>query len=264
MVMKPDLPPLPTTFAHAVRLAANPDADVDELTSVVEVDPVLTLAVLRFANSAFSAPAARIDTARRAVVRLGSQQVRRIVLGSVVGKSFTALGRAHLDGDELWRHLVACGLLADAAAWGDVAHSVAFTAGLLHDLGRLALAQQTPGEYLHVVERAQLGEDVLQVERDLFGVDHCEFGASVAAAWDVPGDLVEAIADHHTGGGSALARVVYTGREAATALGIGDGIRPAAEEPAEITPEIAKLLDAFGGQAKFFAMIGAYAGALSG
>lgn len=262
--MKPDLPPMPATFAHAVRLGANPNTDVDELTVMVEIDPMLTLAVLRFANSAFSAPASRIDTARRAVLRLGSQQVRRIVLGSVVGKSFAALGRANLNSEELWRHLVATGLLADAAAWGDVSHSVAFTAGLLHDLGRLALAQQTPGEYLHVVERAQRGEDVLTVERELFGVDHCEFGASVAAAWEVPTDLIEAITEHHSEGGGALARVVYTGREAATSLGIGDGIRPATDAPAEPSEEIAKLLDVFGGQQKFFDMIGAYAGSLAG
>src|SRR5436309_14516212 len=108
-----ELPPLPGTQARALALVSRDDVGFRDIASVVEADPALTAAVLRAANSALSAPIGHIESAEQALVRIGIERARRIVIGTVLSRNLTNLRRAGIDMDELWRHLVASALLAD-------------------------------------------------------------------------------------------------------------------------------------------------------
>ena len=258
-----ELPTMPVAHAQALAMLARHDAAAADLAAIVEGDPALTASVLRAANSAASAPLAPLRTANDAIVRIGLSTTRRIVAGAALGRSFTDLGRSALDVDELWRHVVACALLADATAWADGPRTEAFTAGLLHDVGRLAMAAQDPERYTTVVARVRAGEDACAVESAAFGVDHVAWGTEIGAAWGFPDDVAEAIADHHDGGNGALSWVTWNGRRIAGGLGIGDGMLPPDDPETGPGPEDVAIAEAAGGTEGLNSQIEWYRGAFT-
>ena len=258
-----ELPTLPVAHAQALAMLARHDIAASDLAAIVEGDPALTAAVLRAANSAASAPLAQIRTANDAIVRIGLSITRRIVAGAALGSSFTDLGRSGLDVNEMWRHVVACALLADATAWADGPRTEAFTAGLLHDVGRLAMAAQDPERYATVVARVHAGEDARTAESAAFGVDHVEWGTEIGDAWGFPDAVADAIANHHDGGEGPLAWVTWNGRRIAGDIGIGDGMLPPDEAEAEPDPEDAAIVEVAGGGESLDSQIEWYRGAFA-
>lgn len=258
-----EIPPLPVAQVRALALISNPEPSYDQLRRVVDADPALTAAVLRAANSAISAPVDRVRTAHVAMVRIGAVESRRIIMGVALSSSFENLHRSRIDENEIWRHLIATAVLADATAWGEVRHTEAFTAGLLHDIGRLAMAAQDPARYSRVVELARRGTPASDAERTVFGMNHVEWGEAIGRAWGFPTDIVEAIADHHIGTQRGLSWVVTRARELAGALGIGDGLLgPVVPNP---TSEAAMLpvVDELGGEEAVIERVNWYSSALS-
>jgi putative nucleotidyltransferase with HDIG domain len=208
-----------------MRLLHRTDPSVAELREIIELDPKLTAMVLRMANSAASAPIHRVETAKAAIVRIGTDAARRVTIAAAMDASFPQLWKSGLHVDEMWRHLVACAMFADRYSQHDVGdHGEAFTAGLLHDIGRLAMATQDPEKYAVVVAMARNGSDTIAAERKVFGLGHIEWGAAVAREWQFPADVLDAIVDHHDGRKGRLAIAVASARRATAALGIGDGV----------------------------------------
>ncbi len=226
-----DLPSLPIAHQRAMALLSNPNAEMAEIGSIVEADPGLTASLLRASNSAAFAPLKRIGTAQQAIVRIGTEMTRRIVATAALSDSFGAVRKAGVDANELWRFAVATGLLADASAWADGPRTEAFTAGLLHPIGRLAMAASEPDRYRTVVELVGKGVDALQAEAHVFGQDSVEWGGQVATAWDFPPQIVRAITECQVDGASGLAWVVWNAKRIAWSLGYGNGL----ERPDEVT-----------------------------
>ena len=223
-----EIPSLPVAQIRAMSLISNPSPSFEDLASIVDADPALTAALLRAANSASSSPIDPVHTSRIAMVRIGAVETRRMVMRIALSNSFGSLADSHIDETELWRHLIATGILADATAWGEVRHSEAFTAGLLHDLGHLAMAAQDPVRYAKVVDLARRGIPAMDAERTLFGMNHAQWGESIGRSWGFPADIVDAIGEHHTGAQHGLSWVVTRARELVASLGIGDGLPPRA------------------------------------
>ncbi|MEX2372266.1 MAG: HDOD domain-containing protein [Dehalococcoidia bacterium] len=244
--LPPELPILPTPRERAFLVLMNPDATVESFGAVVEGDPSLTAAVLRAANSAMSFPARPVRGATEGVVRLGTSAVRHLITATLVRSEFASVEAAGIDAEELWRHLLGCALLCEAQAKpkrDDNLRQTAFTAGLLHDLGRLAMAAQAPTRYRQVVDAAQEGMGTHEAERFLFGVDHAEFGQRICERWRLAEDVCAAVGDHHdcldderftrVGGPRDVNVFLARAREVMTGLGIGDGVlRPEAPDPA--------------------------------
>lgn len=228
-----ELPALPMPRMRALALLNDDNSGLRDVSEVVEGDPALTAAVLRAANSAISAPRSRIRSASQSIVRIGLGATRRIVLGAVVGNAFEHLERADLNVDVLWRHLIATALIADTV--GKTGHGTtdAFTSGLLHDIGRLAMASRDPNRYARIVSLARRGVPVVQAEHLMFGADHLQIGVELAREWRIPLEITEAIGTHHDADApTALCVAVAEGRRIAGHLGIGDGVLGATEEPA--------------------------------
>ena len=166
------LPVLPAAHAKALQLLEDQNAEVAELAETVSADPALTTAVLRAANSAASAPINRVTEADQAIMRIGFDATRRLVAGTVVGTTFKDIRQAGIDTDQLWEHLIACAILTDQTLRHDKTMSGGFAAGLLHDLGRMTMAQTEPELYAKVVTLARKGADARSIEIDVFGYDH--------------------------------------------------------------------------------------------
>jgi len=201
VIARKNLPTIPTVLTRILRLIESETGSGRELIEVIEHDQVLTAKLLRLANSAFFGQSRRVATVPRAVVLLGYSTVRNLALGV---KVWDALGRGIARGrlEELWMHAVAVAVslktLAARLRTGNP--DEAFTAGLLHDIGRLVLASRFQRDYWRVLGEAGEGETVEAVESASFGVDHAEVGGWVLESWGLPPAIVEAVRLHHGSG----------------------------------------------------------------
>ena len=216
--------PLPATRSRALVVLWNPDATADHFSRVIESDPALTAAVLRAANSASSAPLNPISTPRAPVIRLGLDLVRKLTSGVIVRAEFESLEQSRLSINELWRHLLATALIAEASCATPEQRGVVFTAGLLHDIGRLSLATQNPVRYAQVVLAARQGVEVSEAERQIYGTTHSAVGARLSEAWRLPDAVIEAAGSHHAAGAGGTAMLVLQARHLVSRLGYGDGV----------------------------------------
>jgi len=260
------LPVLPAPHARALQLLEDSNAEVADLAETVSADPALTTAVLRAANSAASAPINRVTEAGQAIMRIGFDATRRLVAGTVVGTTFKDIRLAGIDTDQLWEHLIACAILTDQSLRSQHI-SGGFAAGMLHDLGRMAMAQAEPEKYHKVVTLARQGSDARSIEIDVFGYDHQEYGQTIAEAWQLPTEIIEAVGDHHEGGRSTLARAVRDSRWLALRVGIGDGLCDSEvfpESALELRREEKMLLSAVGGEEALHNRVAWFRHAVSG
>lgn len=255
------LPVLPVPRTRAMLVLWNPDATMDELTAVVEGDPSLTAQVIRWANSAFSAPIEPVATARDAVVRVGLNGVRRILSAAVADEQFRRIDQGPVDADELWRYAVATAILAEVLAPSARERTTAFTAGLLHDLGRLALLAESPSRFTAVIDAARAGVDPVEAEETQFGRTHTETGLHIAEAWQLPEPLARALSDHHDADAAGLAGTVALARLGALHAGYSDGVPRMVETVPP--PTALGALDAVGGASGLTARIRWYRNASS-
>lgn len=190
---------LPSAPHLLPRLLALTDADGDpgELLALIESDPALTARILRTANSPFFGQARSVTSVQRAVVVLGLAMVRNLTLGLTVWDA-TAGRLAGEEVSRLWEHSLSVALAAQdlAARSASCNPTDAFTAGILHDAGRLVLAQHFPDVY--PLLRETTGEpSVIELERTALDCDHASVGGWLLDTWRVPQSLVEAVLQHH-------------------------------------------------------------------
>src|SRR5256712_6375799 len=198
VVARKNLPTIPTVLARILQLADSESTSGKELIAVIEHDQALTGKMLRLANSAFFGQSRRVATIPRAVVLLGFSTVRNLALGVEVWDTLGAgIGRNRLD--QLWAHAVAGRVGAQsltARLPGGQPHQ-AFTAGVLHDVGRLILAMRFREEYWQCVGGAGEAGAIERKEAASLGVDHAEVGGWILEAWSLPPPIVEAVRSHH-------------------------------------------------------------------
>lgn len=217
----PALPTLPTVAARVLELTRDPDMCFDELTDAVQHDAGLTVRVLRVVNSSYYALSRPCSSVSRALTYLGVSTVKSLVLGFSLVDATRDLGG--LDMNRFWRRALITGTgarrVGAAASWGDT--EVAFTAGLLEDIGMFAFAAALGDDYSQLLaQRDQQHDGLAALERNRLGFDHAEVGARLAELWHLPPELAEAIGAHEDPGPepSALTRVSWLTGQIATAV----------------------------------------------
>ncbi len=232
-----NLPPAPQLLPPLLRLLREPDTDMARGIRLITHDPSLTTNVLRLANSAVFGCGRRVETLDEAVGRLGFETLYRMVVavcGSrLLGPSQRGYG---FDPGQLWQHSVTAAVAAQLLAreCGED-ESLAFTAGLLHDVGKLVLSQALEGRYAQVAEQVEkFGRSMLAAETALLGVQHAEVGGRLLDRWNFPPSLVQAVWHHHqpdaAGDFVRLAACTYAGNMIANLIGHSYGIHALALE----------------------------------
>jgi putative nucleotidyltransferase with HDIG domain len=181
-----------------MKLVNNEETPFTKVSSLISSDPAFSAEVLRIANSLWYAPRVPAVSITQAVARLGAKNLQGIAL-TVAMRSFLgdALSRPVMR--DMWKHNLACGLIAETLApQTDLDKDFAFTGAVLHDLGRLALAVLEPKEYVFLLGKHKgPSSSILPLEREAFGYDHCEVGAQLVASWNLPVAFESVVAQHH-------------------------------------------------------------------
>lgn len=193
------LPPLPRAVSELLASFAKEDIDVEQLARQISHDQAITARVLRVANSSFYGLQNKVATIQEAVVVLGFRAVRSMVLAVGMNSAFQTDQCRGFDAEGYQRHCVGTSLVAAGLAeMAGFNRDLAFTAGLLHDIGQLALASNFPGEYAKVLDYRHKHDCFTVVaERDVLGIDHTQVGALLAETWHFPESLHQAVAGHH-------------------------------------------------------------------
>jgi len=197
-----DLPPLPAVAARVMGMAEDEKTSALDLAHVLSTDQALTAKLIRLSNSAYYGFARKVSTVREAVLILGFKQVRQVAVSSSIMNAFT--GRKvegdPFDLDLFWGHSVAVAVAAEAVAKATrtAKPEDAFTAGILHDIGRLVLRRAMPAEFRQAVEMARSkGMSLHAAEVLTTGYAHDDVGRALGELWKFPGHLVDAIQCHH-------------------------------------------------------------------
>jgi signal transduction histidine kinase/HD-like signal output (HDOD) protein len=208
------LPTLAPVAVRLLKLASAADADFDEIASVIESDPALSAKVLSLCRRADMGASRSITTVKRAAVMLGLEAVQSAVLSVQVyellgqssrseeerGEPVTSAGEApmHFDRQGYWRHSLAVGccsyLLARQVPKVQVSGDEAFTCGLMHDLGKLALDWALPKTYGSILKQVEAKNlPLADLERQVIGLDHHQVGKRLGEQWSLPHAMIDAM-----------------------------------------------------------------------
>jgi len=217
------LPSLPAVVVELLESAEREDVNADELAEKISLDQALAAKALKVANSPFYGLQSKVASIQDATVILGLRQVRSLVTAAAVTGAFPPSAVGWFDPHLFWQHCVGVALCARTLAPEvGVSPDGAFTAGLLHDIGRLVLVTCFPDDYRQVsVYQRKHDCFLLTAERDVLGLDHCMVGKALAERWRFAPSIQEAVAYHHTPEDinlSSLAGVVHVADVMAHAL----------------------------------------------
>jgi putative nucleotidyltransferase with HDIG domain len=192
-----ELPTLPTVLGKILATAADPDSSALDLGQHIAADQSLSATLLKLVNSAYYGFYRQISSVTQAIVMLGFLEVRNLALTAT---AFRAFGDSNSDYDrnQLWRHSLATAMAAEhIAKLRKMEKEGSFEAGLLHDIGKVALDMLYPEAFLRAAHRAHEEEKyIAETLRDEFGMDHTEIGGLLGEHWNLPPTVVDAIRFH--------------------------------------------------------------------
>lgn len=193
---------VPPSALRAMKVLQDPNANMGEVVQIIAYDPGLTTNILKMANSSYFGCARSISSLREAVVRLGAANIFKLITASianlVLNKNIKGYG---MTSGELWEHSIAVAVAAENVAAlikDQEASKMAFTAALLHDVGKIVLSDffdETVNE--EVTKNMAQGKSMFEAEKISFGINHADVGARLLASWNIPNMLVESVRWHH-------------------------------------------------------------------
>lgn len=235
------IPHFPDTFHRLSAVSRNSPNEANEIIAALSTDPVITFRILRVVNSAYFGMAREIGSLDHAVRVLGTHTIRNLVL------TFSAVGvlpqriADSFDVDKFLLHALTTATIAQQLAehFGDTALPEAYTAGLLHDFGKVLLAWTFPLEFAEAEAHARETHcPEMHAEVLLFGTDHARLGASLAARWKFPHALTESIGNHHRSpDAQGLGRCLFLANLLPKVFAVDSGSNDMLDPlPSELTP----------------------------
>jgi len=191
------LPPFSPVAMRLVALLSDEDVHVDQVSRFIAAEPVFAARILQLANSPLFALMRQVTSIPQAVIVVGLQRVKAIALTRALGDYVApVLRRKALAA--CWRNTLAGAIAAEliAPSCGQDP-GIAYTAGLLRDIGRLALLVKYPEAYSNAIEIAREGADLRETERSLFDLDHCQAGQWIVSRMFLPEEICRSVVHHH-------------------------------------------------------------------
>ena len=234
-----DLPSLPAVVMELLGAIEQEDIDIALLARKVALDQALTAKTLRLANSSSFGLQVKVTTIQQAMTFLGFQTTRNLITAAAMTGCFPTGRCPGFNDKAFWRHSVATAACARVLARRvRFNQDYAFTAGLLHDIGRLVLVTRYPEHYQAVLaRRGRDGGELLALERAVMGIDHVAAGVALAEHWNFSDTMRQAIEWHHEPeqpGAGFLATIVHVASAVAHALDL-------AGEPDELAPAVSSV-----------------------
>jgi len=214
------LPSSSAIVGKVIKTIFDASSSAADLAAVIENDPPLTAKILKISNSAYYGAATTITSLKRAIVVLGFDTIKELVMAVSVKQSFfTESTDSSIDHQGLWLHSVgtAKGAQLISQRLNIERPDVTYTVGLLHDIGKILLALCFPAPYSRVIDYARENKTrIIDAERRMLNTDHAMIGKILCDIWDLPESLCMVILYHHdpeeiSGGDRSLARLVHMG-----------------------------------------------------
>ncbi len=226
-----DLPSMPQIMVKAQSIMADPRSSLKELAALVKTDQAIVTKALRLANSAYYGLGGKVSSIEHATVLLGTEAFGELVAMSAASKLLGARLKGYdADAGVLWRHSLAVGFGAKSIANrknSDVKNT-AFTAGIIHDAGKLVLDEAIFERKDRFDEFLSDGQQTfLDAEKKLLGFDHAEIASDVCRKWHIPDSMATSIKFHHApadSNGDELAHILHIADGIAMMVDIGTGV----------------------------------------
>jgi putative nucleotidyltransferase with HDIG domain len=196
------MPTLSPVVHKISEVANNVRSSAQELTDVIQLDPVLTAKVIRMVNSAYFGLPQEVKSLKQAVVMLGLNTIKNVALSSAVLGKIYLKGSTSLNGQDFWKHSLGVGvaskLIARRLGVDVKVVEEYFIAGLIHDIGKVLINNFFPEEMNEVLEIAARKEDpITDIERRVVGLTHEEIGIAIGKKWKFANNLLYAVGRHH-------------------------------------------------------------------
>lgn len=191
------LPAVAIKFSEAIK---DPSTSNQDLENIVSEDSALAAKVLMISNSALFNFPSKIDTISKAITIIGHKQLSEIILSCSIVAMFKDIPQDVIDMDMFWRHSIAVATAARILAASRHEQNIEkfFTAGLLHDIGKLIIFVAAPKYALAVVQKCAETKELMHiVEKSILGFDHAKLGAMLLKKWRLPEEVVSSVYYHH-------------------------------------------------------------------
>jgi putative nucleotidyltransferase with HDIG domain len=240
------LPPSPQVLPKVLDALRHEQTTLEEVGELIALDPVLTAKLLHYCNSVYFSGREPVSNVPEAIGRVGFQTIFALVSAVSGGKSFNPPAASGLDGQQLWKHSLTtaftCKFIAEDT---DADSNMLFTAGLLHDIGRVVLAQAKGPSYGQLYNQAlSEGANATEREKAAYGFTHADVGACLMETWKLPALLVQAVRCHHQPAAGGPAKPM------AAAVCVANAMAHRFEHPAEAAsgpnPELLGALELLG------------------
>ena len=232
-----DLPAVPTVAAHVVEELSNPHWNAVRLGEIISHDPALTGRILRIANSAMYRRRIEITSLQDALVRIGANTIKSMVMALSTKALFRDFGPIEVA---LWEHSMACAIATQTIAnrVPGANKNQSFVAGLLHDVGKVVLFNSDPDKFEQAINKCRYENlTSVQAEQAVFSFDHAEVGVILLQKWALSAELQHMVYHHHDIDGSdelppserKLTQMMMLADKICLSLGLG--VVPLEEEP---------------------------------
>lgn len=201
LVRVEELPALPEIYIKVTKLIDDISSTADQIGDIIQTDPSITIRILKLINSAYFGLTKPVTSITQTVTLLGNQRLKHILLGSVLERVFKDIDTDQFSMEAFWQHSIKTAIISRHLAMQNariIDHDALFTAGLLHDIGRLVIVG-TFADRLDEIEALKSDKNMgsAQAEREILGYDHTEVGEALLESWGLPYMLIQSVKNHH-------------------------------------------------------------------
>lgn len=225
------VPPFPKVAERVMTLLRDPDVSAHQLAEVIQYDQAITANVLKICNAAYFGLPRKVNSLDEGLVVIGHDILKDIIIASSSARFYQGkVGAGYgLEPGDMWRHSVATGIMAKLLVRHikDVDQGSAFTAALLHDIGKRFLSGFVADDFARIVEK--VGREnctFVEAEQEFLGIDHATLGGMILTKWEFDQQLIDAVREHHHATAlekAPLTALVALSNSLVISLGIGVG-----------------------------------------